>query len=1003
MVAGHSVVVIAEVATKSHEEPQTSPVNHSSPHFVRLRVCPAAIAFAAGAVGMTLQMVWLRYSAQWFGTSAITVAAVLATALAGLAIGAFSVAAGQQKAAATSLRAAGSSLLTASFFVVLDWGLAWWIGVSDVWQNLLFDQRLLSLAVVTVVAMLPVNIFLGRVLPLLTRNEGLNSIGICAATAYAWETLGAAAGSLISGVWLIHTVGLSISMLACAAGGSCLALAGRWLMRRSSVGDQHELSDSTAVDSKTGGSFSFSRFAVAVFLAGVASMGMEIIWQRLLILIIGTDVLSYTVVVVAYLVGVSLGSIVADLRWKRGSELRTVENHAYFLIQLGLALMTLAALFVFVRLTAGSTQEWLADNRFLFDSPLVNRFVLCFILLLMPTILIGAGFPVAVRLLQRNDPATQRATAVTCMWIAAGNVVGAVVSAMLLIPWLGLQATLVVLGWLAIAAGCLSLPKFRIAYWLTAAVGVSVGIVFLSQMKPLGVGRLPDRYEVRWYREGPANTVTVFSDNSDPDRLKMSVDGIVIGESGGGVDEKQQMLAQLPFVLRTARADATGSRDQSGNDRVLTIGLGTGILAGRAASITSVGDVSCVELSPAVIAASQEFADLNGDLNNNSSVQIVQGDGIHFLRTCDHQFDAIISDGKSRPGHAGNVAFFSREYYQLAKARLSDGGIFIQWFSLQASADELKVVLKTLANVFDHAAMAIAAPDSVYLLASHQPLHLEKPILESAVDSVVSDSLRTYGWRTADDFRSMGWLDINQMALHLDESTGVNRLTHPVLERYALDLVHQSTTVNRLNNLRFLRACLKDERIDSLIRKSSGRMAAIELLDLAVIQTMAAADWFERSMDHVGNAIRQLPELTKGEPLADQLLLAANQFLRDNHPDAAVDSLVKASRLCRSDATRQAVIGRRLLQLNHPELAVDCFSRARRLQPNRASHHIAFARCLVLLNKHRAAISPLQQAVKLEPNDPATHLELAEVASAVGLQSLARQHRERAAELAGEG
>ena len=171
------------------------------------------------------------------------------------------------------------------------------------------------------------------------------------------------------------------------------------------------------------------------------------------------------------------------------------------------------------------------------------------------------------------------------------------------------------MGWLSIVAGCLALSRLKLPHALTAMGAATVGAIFLLQSTPLGVGLLPDRYDVRWYREGPANTVTVFSEKTEPNRLKMSVDGIVIGESGGGVDEKQQMLAQLPFLLRSAsrlnESSSEPSQQPPTSDSVLTIGLGTGILAGQVAQIPTVATVTCVELSPAVIDASREFSDAN--------------------------------------------------------------------------------------------------------------------------------------------------------------------------------------------------------------------------------------------------------------------------------------------------------------------------------------------------------------------------------------------------------
>lgn len=95
--------------------------------------------------------------------------------------------------------------------------------------------------------------------------------------------------------------------------------------------------------------------------------------------------------------------------------------------------------------------------------------------------------------------------------------------------------------------------------------------------------------------------MSVFQRASDGRQLVMAVDGITIGQSHAGVDRKQQFLAHVPFLLEPGPLR-----------KVLSIGLGTGILIGEVAKHPGVERIECVELSPPVIEGARLFAEQNG-------------------------------------------------------------------------------------------------------------------------------------------------------------------------------------------------------------------------------------------------------------------------------------------------------------------------------------------------------------------------------------------------------
>jgi len=225
--------------------------------------------------------------------------------------------------------------------------------------------------------------------------------------------------------------------------------------------------------------------------------------------------------------------------------------------------------------------------------------------------------------------------------VAFGNVAGVVLTGFYLVPALGLQVSLLVLVTItAVAVWMILGPSFsRTAFVLTIAL-VCFGL------QPIGIVTQSDD-ELLYYREGPANTVAVLAEPNRPAHRRLSVDGIVVGQSGDNIEEKQLLLAHMAPMLSAGGKPA---------EDAVVIGLGSGILSRVLAGIGGIASVTSVELSPSVIEAAEKFADLSKPATARTAT--VQADGVWWLKKQSQKFDAIISDGKSRPGHVGNSAFF---------------------------------------------------------------------------------------------------------------------------------------------------------------------------------------------------------------------------------------------------------------------------------------------------------------------------------------------------------
>ena len=378
-----------------------------------------------GFVAMVSQTVWYRYATQTLGQSSLTVAAVVAMALAGLAIGSHWAGKSEARSSVSPLVILmGISVLIARlFFTWLPW----------IEQNIAEALGRWGWAMLVSSPLLIINFFVGATLPRLLASEHQSDI---VGRLSAAETLGGCVGAIFAGCFAIQSFGLTPTLV---GAGFLAVIAGI-----ANIANRHK--STAGADNPADKQVKLNVIA-AVAIAGASSLGMEVLWQRLLILIVGTDIFSYTIVVTSYLLGIAIGAT-AGAMWLRrrapGVSANRLSRIAVLQILVGIA--SLFALTVVIHLACGAGQHWTNQPLFGYDVPLIKRFLLCVGLLLIPTSLQGATFPLIVDAIAGEDSVLAAPSSKIYATLAVGNVGGLLLCGFLLIPMLGLQQSVVILG-----------------------------------------------------------------------------------------------------------------------------------------------------------------------------------------------------------------------------------------------------------------------------------------------------------------------------------------------------------------------------------------------------------------------------------------------------------------------------------------------------------------------------------------------------------------------------
>ena len=967
-------------------------------------------AFFAGALSLVSQIIGLRIVARELSASELTVASVLVCALCGLSLGALitgrfadrrrskhpSDDAGIEQSKQGTLTLGNALLAFAAIAVLLlaltGSALAGWLASGD--------GEAIQVLGFLLVTVFPINVLLGGIVPVLTKammGSSVDDVQSAFGWVYAWETFGAAVGAWVVVFVAVPSLGAKTSLLVTAT----IVLA--WTALNLLLGNRRTGQVATkteSVDAKsqeipaaeqpnlpmaegvglpandqTQHTASGLRWLLlfAALASSSASLGMELVWQRYFAVVFGSDSHSYAVVATVFLIGNSIGALLASRIFRVRAASRRLYQWQLLLVG-GSILVSVWSLGIWFRL---ETLQWTLG--WIKQAPLSGRLAMAVAVLLLPAIMIGTALPVLVKIWSTEEASLGKQAGQIYGCVIVGNVVGILVCACWLIPTFGLQVTAICLASICVAAsiGIFLLAGIRsrskrsagsvllsTGYWaIVAGMVWLASLIFNSPVRP-GLSDSGD-WVVDHYIEQATHTVAVLHAADLPSNKRLVIDGVTIGESGGGVDEKQQVLAHLPFLIGDAK-----------RSNVLTIGLGTGILAGELSANDQVESLSCVELSSAVIEASQWFAAENREVLSQSKFQLVHGDGVRYLRTASDDFDVIVSDGKSRPGAATNLPFFSEDYYRICADALSEDGVFVQWVSLRCDQREMETILKTFCGKFPFGHVAVAAPDSVYLVGTRSPISFRPTAIEQRLLDNSTQTLKSYGWASADDVLTMYWLDQTVIQSALADVVP-NTFDRPVLENFAWSSYGHSVTrqqsqlplIQRLidgdKQSMFNGQPLSESEFEQTAKLvATGRQATGELMAAESIVFAGQDDWLDQSTVHYKKAMKLLPQMNRQRHIVGSFRSLAAQANLDQDVSTEFSALLNIAELKGAMPEDEYRMGQILVGQNRGDLALDHFYQAVKLSDRHPRYLIGFGKALLLENKVSAAFGQFERAIR---------------------------------------
>ena len=596
-------------------------------------------------------------------------------------------------------------------------------------------------ALLAMICLLPPTVLMGATLPAVARliestPAGVSWLGFF----YGGNIAGAVIGSLLAGFYLLRVYDMATATYVAAAINAAVAAVAWVLSTRVSVPTRDAAPAARTMKVRATGAratrSSPTSVYVAIALSGLAALGAEVIWTRILSLLFGGTVYTFSIIAAAFLCGLGIGSAtgawLARYSERPGMLLAAFQLGAAVAVAWGAALMNRAYPY------------WPIDPA-LAPAPWFNfqiDLVRAFIAIVPAACFWGASFPVALAAAgaRPGDPARLVGT------VYAGNTIGAVIGALLfsvvIIPAFGTQDAQRLLIWVALAASAVMLASppatdartpavRRLGMSLAGLVVAGAAAATIAPVPPdvIAYGRQIATFKGASYLyEGEGLNSSIAVSESEGGIRNFHVSGKVEASTEVHDMRLQRMLGHISALMHPD--------PQS----VLIVGFGAGVTAGSFVLHPGIKRIVICEIEPLIPRmVAPYFTKENNDVVHDPRVEVVYDDARHYILTTNEKFDVITSD-PIHPWVKGAASLYTKEYFELVKSHLNPGGVVTQWVPLyQSTEDVIKSEVATFFNVFPYGTIwsnqyATGGGYDVVMLAKPGPLQIDPAALDARLN-----------------------------------------------------------------------------------------------------------------------------------------------------------------------------------------------------------------------------------------------------------------------------
>lgn len=713
----------------------------------------ASFLVLSGLASLTYQVVWVRLLGLSMGSTSASISTVLAAFFLGMAAGSL------LAERLTKNRLEGfspyivlevligvSGLVLLPILLNLDQFMAWLPAAgTSLLLKFIVAIALLSIPTLCMGATFPV------MAAILVRHH--SEVGLRMSQLYALNTAGAVLGAGLCGFVFIPLWGLDGAVYIAVALNAMIVGVAVYFNRRVVLPPLvlPPTSDNAAPPVPVGNTADRARALVILAVTGFAAIATQVGWTKYLGIFTGTTLYGFSAILTVFLIGIASGS------WTMRKYVDRIHNPQTWLIG-GLVLLGLSLLISQAGLTL-IPNLYGAVNHLDFGPAVVlgAKYIVVFAIVFVPTFLFGALFPLNIVLYCGGLAGVRSNVGKAYAVNTLASIFGALAAGFWIIPTFGTAALLTSMALIVLVSILVYLPNQQTPMARAALASLAIATMAGSAWFPRAdykdlIASVQYRYDVDAL-QGKTPEITFLKEGKAGVISMVTYDGKLYKLQNNGLNEAvvdpsnpnnalliETLLGLVPYFL---------------NDTAKTgfiVGFGGGTTA-RALTLTGLESIRVVELEPAVIDAGRAIYHGEIPALKDPRVKIEFNDARNTLLVEDTKYD-IIAAQPSHPWVARASSVFTLEFWETAKSRLNDGGVFGQWVNLfNMNASTLQSIYKAFYTVFPHGvSFANFETGDLLLFGATTPIRLDYESLAGHIkDPQVREALAFHQIDTPDD------------------------------------------------------------------------------------------------------------------------------------------------------------------------------------------------------------------------------------------------------------
>ena len=529
-------------------------------------------------------------------------------------------------------------------------------------------------------------------------------------------------------------------------------------------------------------------------ITGLTSFVYEIVWIRLLSLLMGSSSHSFDQMLSAFILGLAIGSAVSGKLLKKDSLV------VLSLAQIFMGFFALCTLYFYKPFWEGMN---IANQ--IFNT--TNDGYVCWslfkyalsILWMVPTsFFAGMTLPLITLILTRAFK-SEAPIGKVYGWNTVGSILGSAGGGLLLLPLLQLKGSLVLAAVLDFMIGFILLviyrKKFRysVLFYVMTAIMIlpSFFVNFDPHMITSGAFRAfknlhPDEKIV--VRDGKTATIS-FHESDVHYYVKTN------GKADASMSKNRERPIEGDELTQAATAFMPMAMKDKPYDAAM-VGFGSGMGAHYLLADPLVRDFDCVEIEEEMMNLARGFYPWNARGYDDPRIHIFIDDAQTFFLTNRRKYDLMISV-PSNPWVSGVASLFSHEFYTKMRRYMKPGGLWVQWIQTYEFNDLLFLnILKALDITFPYVSLykAPEEPD-IIIVASDEPV-MQRAIGRFSTDSTLVKEFKRIH-RDPDFFGEQNFLFTSKMVKSLLDGVEPNSTFIPMVDNKAEEarFVHSNARI----------------------------------------------------------------------------------------------------------------------------------------------------------------------------------------------------------------